>query len=79
MQELNARVGQVDRYVILEPEDGWLRIAGRAAHHHRVAVFLDGLQRRTLHDARVAAWRCTTATPVKRTGVYRWRLMPSVL
>lgn len=57
MQQLYARVRQVDGNIILEPENGWLRIASSTAHHHRVAILLDRLQRRTFDDARVAA-RC---------------------
>jgi len=60
MQKLYARVGQVDRDVILEPENRRLGIAGSAADHHRVAVFLDSLQCWALHDAWIAARSCTT-------------------
>jgi len=61
MKELYSRVGQVDGNIILQPENGWFRIARSAADHHRVAVLLDRLQCRAFDDPRVAARSCTTS------------------
>jgi len=48
--ELDSGIGRIDRNVVLEPHDGWLRSSGSAARQDRAAVLLDGLQRRALND-----------------------------
>ena len=58
-QQFPPRVTHVHRDVVLVPDDGRLRVACRVADHHRVTVLLDGLQRRILNDARIAAGNYT--------------------
>jgi len=54
MKQFNPWVRQIDRDVILEPEDEWIWTPGSTTDHHGVALLLYRLQGRTLDDTWVA-------------------------
>ncbi len=58
VEKFESGVGQVHGDEVLEPDDGWVGVAGGAAQHNGVTVLLHGLQGRALRDARVPTRHC---------------------